>query len=241
MDTNQETNRLNDLKSFNILDTIEEQDFDNLTAISSEICNTPIALISLIDEKRQWFKSHHGLGARETPREHAFCAHAIKTPNEPFIVNNSLEDDRFKNNPLVTGEPKVIFYTGIPLLSDEGNALGTLCVIDHKPKELTEKQMNALNALANQVMKLLNLRKTKIQLEQTYLEIEQHHEQLKIFTEKAAHDVKSPLSEISGFVNVYKRSQEGNMDERSVELFNSIEDSISKLKQMMTELVKQTT
>ena len=124
-----ETERLQELDSFSILDTLPEIDYDNLTAIAAEICGTQISLISLVDNKRQWFKSHHGLGATETPKEFAFCAHAINDPGSPLIVQDARRDERFSDNPLVTGEPNVIFYAGVPLVSDAGLPLGTLCVI----------------------------------------------------------------------------------------------------------------
>ena len=151
-----EKERLAELKSYSILDTLPEEDYDNLTAIAAEICNTEISLISLLDDKRQWFKSHHNLDVSETPKEYAFCAHAINDPKNVFIVQDARNDERFYDNPLVTGEPHVIFYAGVPLLSPKGLPLGTLCVIDHKPKLLSNSQINSLQALSKQVMNILN-------------------------------------------------------------------------------------
>ncbi len=138
-----EKERLAALDSYSILDTLPEEDYDNLTAIAAEICGTPISLVSLLDNERQWFKSHHGLGATETPKEFAFCAHAINEDDDIFIVQDSRTDERFHDNPLVIGEPRVIFYAGIPLTTEEGLPLGTLCVIDHKPKLLSQGQLNS--------------------------------------------------------------------------------------------------
>lgn len=152
-----EAERLASLERLKILDTLPEQDFDDLTSIASQICETPIALISLVDQDRQWFKSHHGLDAQETPREYAFCAHALLA-KKLFIVRDSREDERFRDNPLVTGDPHVVFYAGAPLISPDGYPIGTLCVIDHKPKVLTAAQENSLLALSRQVNRLLTLR-----------------------------------------------------------------------------------
>jgi hypothetical protein len=114
--TQNEESRIEALKSYSLLDTLPEKDYDDITRIAAEICGTNIALISLIDDHRQWFKSHHGLAATETPRDYAFCAHAIHVPGEPFIINDSRNDIRFHDNPLVTQEPYVIFYAGIMLM-----------------------------------------------------------------------------------------------------------------------------
>lgn len=156
--TNEEA-RLIELKKYEILDTLPEKAYDDITILAAHICDTPIALISLIDESRQWFKSKVGLTASETDRESAFCAHAIIDPNNVFIVPNATNDHRFLDNPLVTGEPYIRFYAGAPLQVD-GCGLGTLCVIDTKPRELTEAQIEALCALSRFVVSQLDLRYT---------------------------------------------------------------------------------
>ncbi len=174
----EETNRLAALDRYAILDSSPEQDYDDLTKLASEICQTPIALITLVDDKRQWFKSNYGLGIHETPREHAFCAHAIINPTETLIVTDSREDVRFADNPLVTGDPKIVFYAGVPLVDEDGFALGSLCVIDKAPKQLSQSQLSTLKILARQVVNLLTIRKQNQQLkeveERQRAEIVQH-------------------------------------------------------------------
>ena len=161
-----ENERLNALKEYQILDTLSEQAYDDITKIASQICSTPIALISLIDEDRQWFKSHYGLDVKEAPRKTSYCAHTINEPNEIMEVPDACQDERFHDNPLVIGEPYIRFYAGVPLTDNEGHALGTLCVIDHKEKSLTQDQKNALQALSRQVVILLQLRKENLKRSQ---------------------------------------------------------------------------
>jgi signal transduction histidine kinase/CheY-like chemotaxis protein len=155
--------RIDTLKNFQILDTMPEQEFDDLTLLASQICEVPIALISFIDEDRQWFKSRVGLSATETPRDYAFCAHAIKG-DDLFIVPDAAQDTRFSSNPLVTKDPHIRFYAGTPLITSEGYKLGTLCVIDRQPRELSEDQKRALNALGRSVINLLEARRKVIEL-----------------------------------------------------------------------------
>lgn len=164
-----EEQRLGQLSSFGILDTLPERVYDDITLLASRICGTPIAVITLIDRDRQWFKSKVGIDGTETPREHAFCAHAIARPNEMLTVRDARRDARFADNPFVTGGPKVRFYAGAPLVTATGHALGTLCVIDREPREITPDQAEALQALARQVMVILEERRTAAALNSVVL------------------------------------------------------------------------
>ncbi|UXX79708.1 PAS domain S-box protein [Reichenbachiella carrageenanivorans] len=164
-----EKERLVELYSYHILDTAIEQSFDDITKIAAQICDSPISLVSLIDKDRQWFKSRHGLEATETPRELAYCAHAIHSSQDLLEVPDAFEDERFHDNPLAIGDPHVRFYAGAPLVTTSGYALGTLCVIDHQPKKLTKGQKEALWALSRQVTALLELKKSNRILEETKL------------------------------------------------------------------------
>jgi PAS domain S-box-containing protein len=153
-----ENERLDELYSLDILDTESEKIFDELVALAARLCDTPIALISIVDKDRQWFKSKLGLTASETHRDLAFCAHAIHS-TEPLIVNDATKDSRFSDNLLVTGDPEIRFYAGIPLVTSKGYALGTLCTIDTKPKEIPELAIETLKVLAKNVIFQLELKK----------------------------------------------------------------------------------
>ena len=233
-----EKERLKDLDSYSIVDSIPETDYDNLTAIAAQICGTPISLISIIDSTRQWFKSHHGIDVSETPREHAFCAHALNDPNKVFVVQDARTDKRFHDNPLVTGDPHVIFYAGVPLVSEIGMPLGTLCVIDHKPHLLNPGQLKSLIALSKQVMNLMELRKNKIRLEELLENLEEKNREIEGFAFMAAHDLKSPLISISDMTKLFKEDYRSKIDQEGLNMLGMIERSADKLRRLTQGLLE---
>ena len=154
-----EISRQRELDSFDVLDSFEEQAYDDITRAAAEICGTPIALISLTDHDRQWFKSRVGLQATEIPRENAFCANAICTPGVVTIVEDTMRDSRYVDHPLVVDEPSIRFYVGAPLVTSSGHALGTLCALDRRPRQLDAEQLQQLQFLAQQVIAVLEQRR----------------------------------------------------------------------------------
>lgn len=191
-----EEERLAALQSYNILDTAEEIDFDELTVLASAISQTPIAMISLVDKERQWFKAKVGLGVRETPIEESFCAHAIASYDDIMIVEDAHQDPRFADNPLVKGDLNITFYAGVPLVNEDGYALGSLCVIDHERKQLSTEQTIALKILAKQVVDKLELRRKNTALHKLNQELRDSNMFIQKFASTAAHDIKNPLSSI---------------------------------------------
>ena len=152
-----EAQRLAALRRYDILDTPPERAFDDIVRLASRLCDVPVALVSLVDDQRQWFKAEQGFGARETSRDASFCAHAILQP-DVLVVPDTLRDERFAANPLVTGSSHIRFYAGAPLVTPDGHRLGTLCIMDREPRELTAEQAGLLQALARQVVTELELR-----------------------------------------------------------------------------------
>ncbi len=182
--------RLEALRQYRVLDTACEAAFDDLTLLAAQICGTPIALISLIDDCRQWFKSKVGLDVESTSRDLAFCAHAIQQPDDVLIVPDTLLDHRFATNSLVTSEPYIRFYAGAPLITPEGYAVGTLCVIDRVPRQLSLEQVQALRTLSRQVIAQMELRRNLDKLERITTTERQQVEDL---ISALSHDMRTPL------------------------------------------------
>ncbi len=172
-----ERERLSALLECCVLDTAPERVFDDLTSLAARLCDAPIALVSLVDSERQWFKSAHGVDAKETHRDSAFCAHAI-LGTVPMIVTDALTDKRTSDNALVLGAPHIRFYAGVPLLTTDGFALGTLCVIDTKPREITNQQLRDLQSLALQVASQLELRRLNQSLSSSQTQLQEIHDRL---------------------------------------------------------------
>ena len=196
-----ESRRLRILEEYKILDTENESDFDEITKLASAICDCPISLISLVDTNRQWFKSAHGLSIQETSRTLSFCAHAIHDESI-FVVEDARKDIRFHDSPLVTSNPNIVFYAGIPLIDNEGFSLGTLCVIDSKTKRLTEFQEEALKILSRQVLKLMELKRLNYKLNTKNNLLRENYNELERFSQVVSHDIKSPLNNIIEFTDL---------------------------------------
>jgi GAF domain-containing protein len=186
-----EVQRLEILRSYEVLDTLPELAFDDITNLASRLCGVPIALITLVDAQRQWFKSKVGLTVNETPREQAFCAYAI-LGRETLVVPDALADPRFAENPLVKSDPHIRFYAGVPLVTPTGFELGTLCVIDHQPRQFAPEAKQALEALARQAMTQLELRRALVQMELTLALLDRAENEQRVLV----HQYRKALGEI---------------------------------------------
>jgi len=233
-----EVQRIQALEAYAILDSPKEQAYDDITALAAKISEVPIALVSLLDETRQWFKSNFGLEVRETPKEFAFCAHAINSTDDIFVVPDSRTDSRFVNNPLVIGEPHVIFYAGVPLLSDDNLPLGTLCIIDNKPRSISQHEVHSLKLLANQVMLLLKHRKHQKELAESIVNLSKKNKDLEQFAYVIAHDLKSPLINISSVSKFLTENYGPDLDEDGKTMMSLIQSSSDKLNDYIDDILK---
>jgi len=204
--------RLRHLVELGILDTLEEQAYDDLAGLAARICKTPIGLVSLVDKDRQWFKAHCGLDAHETPRDVAFCSHAI-LGDEVFVVEDSSKDERFYDNPLVTGEPHVKFYAGAPLIMSNNIKVGTLCIIDHKARSISNNDKDALRALARQVVSQFELR-LKVK------ELESLDKTKDEFISMVSHELRTPLTSIYGSLSLLINNKAELLGDKKQELMD---------------------
>jgi K+-sensing histidine kinase KdpD len=218
-----EGERIQALLDYRLLDTAPEEALDNITRLTARLFHTPIALISLIDTERQWFKSRVGLDATETPREYAFCDHAIRQMG-PFIVGDALRDRRFADNPLVTADPKIRFYCGIPLRTPEGHGLGTLCVIDREPRVLSELELATLKLLARQVELELETRRRLSHLQEALTESEQQSRSRELMIAMLVHDLRSPLTSLTMLTTL--------LEPASAEAIRTAEDMLAEIGRM---------
>jgi hypothetical protein len=182
--------RVKSLQEMEILDTLEEEDFNNIVQLAASICKTPIALISLLDESREWFKAKTGILSKQRDRDTSFCGHAIAQDNYFFQVEDALKDQRFIDNPMVTTAPKIRFYAGVQLINRKGYKVGMLCVSDTKPNVLTDEQVFALKVLANAVTKLMDLRFIHKQSDEKSKKIQSLSGTQEMLMSMMAHDAK---------------------------------------------------
>lgn len=232
-----EAARIAELKKYKLLDTFSENDFDNITKLVAAICEVPIALITLLDLERNFFKSHVGVDFNQSPRNISFCGHAILEDDEIFIVEDATKDERFDDNPLVT-ENQAVFYAGVPLINPNGFKLGTLCVFDHKPRQLTDVQIISLKALAKQVVNLIELRKKNSLLIEIQKELQNRNERLETFAHVVSHDLKSPLANITSLTRFLKEENIENLSTDSKMYLDYIEDSSLTLKNYINGILK---
>lgn len=233
-----EAKRLEVLDAYQILDTDQEEDFNGITKLASEICGTPIALITLLDEHRQWFKSAVGLDIESTPREHAFCSHTIVEQAGIMEVTDARADIKFSDNPLVVGDPGIVFYAGVSLIGTEGMPMGSLCVIDRVTRKLSVNQLDALKTLAKQVIAQMELRKKVRKLSEANVQLRETNEFMQRFATTAAHDLKNPLSSISMSAEMLIRHLELNGDQRGVKFAYTNLNSSKKLTQLINDMLE---
>ena len=219
-----ENERLEALYAYNLLDEIEQREFNDIVNLAAQICQTPISLITLIDASTQWHKARFGLDVKDIKREISFCGHAINQPNEIFIVQDATKDERFIDNPLVTGNPKIAFYAGIPLVTQDGFPLGAFCVIDREPRQLDDNQIKALQTLSRQIIRLFELRKLVSELDAKDTQVEINNEKMGVI----CHDIKSHLRKMELSAEVLKRKHQDELDEESLGLLNDIQQEASE-------------
>lgn len=239
-----EEERLEELYKYDILDSLPEQEFDDLVTLASHICDTPIAHMAFIDSDRQWFKAAVGIDVKSTGRDISFCSHTI-VAEEPLIISNAIEDPRFQHNPLVKAGLKVQFYAGFQLYSERGKAIGTLCAIDSKPRQLTKPQLEAMAALARQASSLLELRlHRKLILERNEelaaaLEAEHKANRAReIFTYALSHELRTPLNAIIGYAELIE--EEGELDPQGYSKadLDSLQIAANHLHELIKDVLK---
>lgn len=229
--------RLQALYNYEILDTVNENEYDAITRLASSISGCKTSLISLVDENRQWFKSACNFAGKETSRDVSFCAHAINY-NEPLIIPDAREDPRFIENPLVTDDPNIVFYAGFQLKDRDNYSLGTLCCIDYEPNYLNKNQINDLKDLATQTMSIFHTRKDSVRLNKQLYISKQKNEALKSFSRVIAHDLKSPLTSIIPMLDLLKAKYSNELGEKGLKIADMISKSTTVMDDLITGVLK---
>jgi len=232
-----EKQRVDAVRSYEIFDTAEEKDYDSLTSLASMICEIPVALITFIDDKRQSFKSHHGTEITENLREYSFCTHTIASDEEILVVSDATKDVRFAENPMVTGPTKVAFYAGVPLVNAEGFALGTLCVLDQKPRELTIAQKSALVILAKQVIDKVELRRKVSEFAALNKELKESEQRKDDFLGIVSHELKTPITTLKANLQMLERIKGNPENPLFPRLVDSCTSSVEKINVMVDDLL----
>jgi len=233
-----EKERLSVLAGYDLMDSGVDKEFDAIAGIAAAICGIPISLITFIDDKRQYFKSHIGTDFTENQRELSFCTHAIASSEDIMIVQDATKDVRFANNPMVTGPAKLVFYAGVPLINEDGYALGTICVIDQKVHDLSAEQVAALKSLALQVVDKIELKRKVAKLEKANRELMNSNVLIQKFASMAAHDIKNPLSSMLLTSQLLRASTEKVGDERSLKLIDINITSTRTLLSLVDEMLE---
>ncbi|NDC43265.1 MAG: GAF domain-containing protein, partial [Chitinophagia bacterium] len=233
-----ESERLSALNEYGILDSLPEVEYEDITRIAAQICGTSMSFVTIIDHNRQWFKAHFGTELTETPREYSFCGHTITNGGQPFVVEDSHADPRFSDNPIVTGPPHIQFYAGIPLINPEGYALGALCVLDNRPHRLSGTQLETIEALGRQVMRLFELRRVNKRLTEKQKELTAAYEDLDKFATIASHDLRSPLNNIVSLSTILNELYEGVFDADGAEYLNYLKESAIQLTYMVDGILE---
>ncbi|HET8860284.1 GAF domain-containing sensor histidine kinase [Marivirga sp.] len=230
-----ENERLIELRRLNILDSEQEKDFDDLVELASIICGVPISLVTLVDADRQWFKSKKGVEIDSSPRDISFCGHAINY-DDVMVIENTVADKRFFDNPLVTEDPNIRFYAGMPIKSENGFNLGTLCVIDTQPKKLTELQITALKVLGGQASKLIELRDKKNELEIKNEKLESLNQLNTRITSIISHDLKGPINSLRAYMN--SNYIDANNPKDLAQLFPLVKNNLNSLNELVENLLE---
>lgn len=239
MENIREKIRLEALDKLEILDTPAEQQYDNITELAADVCKTPMAMISLLDKNRQWIKSIKGFDLKEGPRAPSFCNQILLNSESLLEIKDARKDNRFEGNSLVHNErTPVVYFAGYPIKDTDDNILGTLCVLDYKPRELDNRQKHALQILANQVELLLELRAKNKSLMHSRKELKQHNDLLKNFAGAVSHDLKMPLASIIMTIDVIKGRYKNQLDEKGIAYLNRLKQSSLGMSEYITNLLE---